>query len=312
MMHYMGRRLMQMIPILLGVTIFLFLLFTYFGEDPARVTLGAHATPDKIALLHKKWGLDLPLWQQYLRYLKETVTLDFGRSYVTNQKLSEIFAEGAWVSAAVTLPPFLMGTIVNVAMALFVVWRRGSMSETIMTTIFTGAMSVSYLVYVLFFQYVLAYKWGLFEISGYLPGFAGIFYLILPWLIQMIIMMGPDVRLYRGMFLEEVKADYVRTARAKGLNDFKVLTRHVLRNVMIPVMTYTIVNLPFVIMGGFVVERFFGIPGIGNLLVESVNSGDFPVVKGVAVLMAVCYTLLSLLTDLLNAWIDPRIKLESH
>lgn len=311
MMTYVVKRLWHMIPVLLGVTFFLFMLFTYFGEDPARVTLGAHATPDKIAFLHKKWGLDLPLWQQYLRYLRETFTFDFGRSYVTNQKLSEIFAEGAWVSASVTLPPFVMGTVLNVAIALLVVWFRGGVTERILTTVFTCAMSVSYLIYVLFFQYVFAYKWGLFDISGYLPGFAGMVYLFLPWIIQMVVMMGPDVRLYRGMFFEEVKADYVRTARAKGLSEAQVLRKHVLRNVLIPVMTYTIVNLPFVIMGGFVVEKFFGIPGIGNLLVESVNSGDFPVVKGVAVLLAIAYSLLNLLTDILNAAVDPRVKLEA-
>jgi peptide/nickel transport system permease protein len=309
MISYIAKRLLQMIPILFGVTLLIFTLYTYFGEDPARVALGAHATPAKIEALRHRWGLDRPFLVQYASFLKEVVTMDFGRSYVNNQKLSEMFAEGAWVSLAVTVPPFIFGTILNIAIAMLVVWYRGSFFEKSMSLVFTGAMSVSYLVYVLFFQYYFAYKFDLFEINGYLPGWRAISFLILPWMIEIIIAMGPDVRLYRSIFLDEVKADYVRTARAKGLPESKVMFKHVLKNAMIPVLTYTVISVPFLIMGAFVVERFFGLPGIGDLLVTSVSSGDFPVIKGVTVLLAVSYAMFNLFTDLLYAWVDPRVKL---
>lgn len=309
MMQYILRRFMHMIPILFGVTLLIFSLYTYFGEDPARVALGAHATAAKVEALRSKWGLDRPFLVQYGSFLKEIVTMDFGRSYVSKEKLSDIFAEGAAVSLAVTVPPFIMGTLLNIAIAMLVVWYRGSVFEHFMSVIFTAAMSVSYLVYVLFFQYVFAYRLDWFPINGFLPGWSALYYLALPWIIQMVVMLGPDVRLYRSILLDESKADYVRTARAKGLPEGKVMFKHVLKNAMIPVLTYTVIEVPFLIMGAFVVERFFGIPGIGDLLVTSIASGDFPVIKGVTVLIAVAYALFNLLTDLLYAWVDPRVKL---
>jgi peptide/nickel transport system permease protein len=309
MIQYIFRRILHMIPILFGVTLLIFTLYTYFGEDPARIALGAHATPAKLDALRKTWGLDQPFLVQYGRFLKEIVTMDFGRSFVNNQKLSDMFKEGALVSLAVTAPPFILGTLLNIAVAMLVVWYRGSFFENFMSVIFTGAMSISYLVYVMFFQYFFAYKLDLFPISGYFPGWLALSYLALPWVIQMVVMLGPDVRLYRTIFLEEVKSDYVRTARAKGLTEGRVMFKHVLKNAMIPVITYTVIEVPFLIIGAFVVERFFGIPGIGDLLVSSVTSGDFPVIKGLTVSIAIAYALFNLLTDVLYAAADPRVKL---
>lgn len=309
MIQYIIRRILHLIPILLGVTLLIFFLYTKFGEDPAIVALGTHASPEKIAALHAKWGLDKPLIVQYGQFLKEIVTLDFGRSYVNGERLSTMFKEGALVSLAVTIPPFVMGTLFNLAIALLLAWYRGTRFDRWMSVIFTGVMSVSYLVYIIILQYVLAFKFDLFEISGYLPGWHMFSFLALPWLIQMIVMFGPDVRLYRSIFLEEVKADYVRTARAKGLSEKRVMFGHVLKNAMIPVLTYTIVQLPFLITGAFVIERYFAIPGIGELLVSSVYTGDFPVIKGLTVIIAVFYVLLNLVTDVLYAAVDPRVKL---
>ena len=125
----------------------------------------------------------------------------------------------------------------------------------------------------------------------------------------MIVQFGPDVRLYRSILLEEAKADYVRTARAKGLSEKQVMFKHVLKNAMIPVMTYTVVEVPFLVMGSFVLEKYFSIPGLGDLLVSSVNTGDFPVIKGVTIMIAVAYSLFNLLTDVLYSLVDPRVKL---
>jgi peptide/nickel transport system permease protein len=309
MIQYLIRRLLQMVPILIGVTALIFLLFTYFGEDPARVALGAHATPAKIAALRAKWGLDQPLWQQYLQFWREIVTADFGRSFASGEKLSDMFKQGAGVSLSVTLPPFIIGTCLNLCVAMLVAWYRGTMFDRFMSVVFTACMSVSYLVYVLLMQYFLAYKLDLFEINGFIPGPRGVAYLLLPWLILMIVSFGPDVRLYRSILLEETKADYVRTARAKGLSEGRVMFKHVLKNAMIPVMTYTVVEVPFLVMGAFVLEKYFSIPGLGDLLVSSVNTGDFPVIKGVTIMIAVAYAVFNLITDLLYAAVDPRVKL---
>ena len=309
MIHYIIRRILHMIPILIGVTLLIFVLFTCFGEDPARVALGAHSTPAKIAALHAKWGLDKPLYMQYLQFWREILTADFGRSLISGEKLSHMFKEGALVSLSVTLPPFVMGTIINLSVAMLVAWYRGTRFDRFMSYIFTACMSVSYLVYVLLMQYFLAYKFDLFEINGFIPGWKGLPFLFLPWLILMIVQFGPDVRLYRSILLEETKSDYVRTAKAKGLSDKQIMFKHILKNAMIPVMTYTVVEVPFLVMGAFVLEKYFSIPGIGDLLVSSVNTGDFPVIKGVTVMIAVAYSVFNLITDVLYAVFDPRVKL---
>lgn len=309
MIQYIIRRLLQMIPILVGVTLLIFLLFTFFGEDPARVALGSHATPEKIAALRSKWGLDQPLIVQYMQFWKEILTADFGRSFVSGERLSNMFKEGALVSLAVTMPPFIMGTVLNLIVAMLVAWYRGTVFDKFMSVIFTACMSVSFLVYVILLQYFLAYKLDMFEINGFIPGLKGLPYLFLPWIILMIVHFGPDVRLYRSILLEEAKADYVRTARAKGLSEKKVMFKHVLKNAMIPVLTYTVVEVPFLVMGSFVLEKYFSIPGLGDLLVSSVNTGDFPVIKGVTIMIAVAYSLFNLLTDVLYALVDPRVKL---
>jgi len=309
MIQYIVRRLFQMIPILVGVTLLIFFLFTFFGEDPARVALGSHATPAKIAALRAKWGLDKPLIEQYLQFWREILTADFGRSFVSGEKLSTVFKQGAFVSLSVTLPPFVLGTILNIAVAMLVSWYRGGVFERFMSVIFTACMSVSYLVYVILLQYFLAYKLDIFEINGFIPGMKGVAFLFLPWVITMIVQFGPDVRLYRSILLEEAKADYVRTARAKGLSETKVMFKHVLKNAMIPVITYTVVEVPFLVMGSFVLEKYFSIPGLGDLLVSSVNTGDFPVIKGVTIMIAVAYSVFNLVTDVLYAAVDPRVKL---
>jgi peptide/nickel transport system permease protein len=309
MIQYVIRRFLQMIPILIGVTLLIFLLLTFSAEDPARIALGSHATPEKIASLRAKWGLDKPLLVQYLQLWREILTADFGRSFVSGERLSDMFKEGALVSLSVTLPPFVMGTVLNLCVAMLVAWYRGSMFDRFMSVIFTACMSVSYLVYVILFQYFLAFNLDLFEINGFIRGIKGLPFLFLPWLILIIVQFGPDVRLYRSILLEETKADYVRTARAKGLSEKKVMFKHVLKNAMIPVMTHTVVVVPFLVMGSFVLERYFSIPGIGDLLVSSVNTGDFPVIKGVTVMSAVAYSLFNLITDVLYAAVDPRVKL---
>jgi peptide/nickel transport system permease protein len=125
----------------------------------------------------------------------------------------------------------------------------------------------------------------------------------------MVVRFGPDVRLYRSIFLEETNADYVRTARAKGMSEGRVMFKHVLPSALIPVLTYTVVEIPGLVLGSFVLERYFSIPGLGDLLVSSVSTGDFPVIKGVTVIIAITYAMFNLLTDILYALVDPRVKL---
>ncbi|MFY7929344.1 MAG: ABC transporter permease [Oligoflexus sp.] len=310
MVAFLVRRILQMIPIMLGVSLLIFLLFTTVGEDPVRLALGNHATPDAIANLRAKWGLDQPLYMQYLDFLKQIVTLDFGESFTTGDRLSEMFARGALVSLSLTVPPFVLGLIVNLAIAVLIAFYRGSWFDRYSTFLFVAAMSISYLVYIMFFQYVFAFKFGWFPINGYEFGWGAIPYLVLPWIIIAVVSAGPDIRLFRTVFLDETKADYVRTAFAKGCSPGRVMFKHIMKNAMIPILTYTVINIPTLILGAFLMERFFSIPGTGDILITAINNGDFPIIKGLTVLIAISFTVFNLITDILYAYVDPRVQLD--
>jgi peptide/nickel transport system permease protein len=246
---------------------------------------------------------------QFLGFLGQIVTFDYGTSFNSGEKLSDMFAAGAPVSLWLTVPPFLFGLVLNVALGLLIAYYRGSWLDRISTALFIMAMSVSYLVYIIFGQYLFAYRLGWYPINGWEPGLAGVRYVLLPWLIIMMVSVGPDVRLYRTLFLDETSADYVRTARAKGVSELRMLFAHVLKNAMIPLVTYTMIAIPALVMGAFLMERYFGLPGVGDLMITAVNSGDFPVLKGLTMTLALLYSGMVLLTDIVYAWVDPRVSL---
>ncbi len=309
MVRYIFYRLLYIIPTIFGVAVLVFVLFTVAGEDPVRVALGQHASPQAIADLEALWGLDKPLWQQFLNFLWQIITFNYGESYSTGEKLSDAFARGALVSLSLTLPPFLLGLVLNIALAMTIAYYRETWLDRFATAAAVLSMSFSYLVYIIAMQYFLAYKLEWFPINGYAQGWDSIPYLALPWIIILLISIGPDVRIYRTIFLNEMQADYVRTARAKGLSQRRVLFIHILKNAMIPILTFTIVAVPFLILGSFLMERFFSIPGLGDLMITAINNGDFPVLKGMTMYITITYAMFNLLTDLLIAAVDPRIKL---
>ena len=309
MLAYIIRRVLQMIPILLGVSILVFVLFTAVGEDPVRVKLGNHASPEAIEELRKQWNLDKPLIVQYGIFLKQIVTVDFGRSFNTGDQLSTVFAEGALVSLSLTAPPYFFGILINLSIAVLIAFYRGSWIDKYSTVVFVAAMSISYLVYILTFQYVLAYGMDLFPINGFAPGLDSIQYLLLPWIVIIVVSCGPDIRMYRTFFLDETKADYVRTAFAKGCAPKRILFKHIMKNALIPIITYTVIGIPFLIMGAFLMEKFFSIPGIGDILISAIQNGDFPVIKGLTILIAIGYSFFNLITDILYAYVDPRVQL---
>jgi peptide/nickel transport system permease protein len=309
MLTFIIRRALQMIPIILGVSLLVFVLFTSVGEDPVRVALGNHATPEAIADLRAKWGLDQPVYIQYLNFLKQIVTFDFGESFNTGESLNDMFARGGAVSLALTVPPYFAGLAINLCIAIMIAYYRGSWLDRYSTFVFVAGMSISYLVYIMTFQYIFAFKLDLFPINGFMPGIEGIQYLILPWIIIMVVSAGPDIRVFRTVFLDETKADYVRTAFAKGCTPRRVLFKHILKNAMVAVITYTVINIPFLILGAFLMERFFSIPGIGDVMINAIQNGDFPVLKGLTVVIAIAYSFFNLVTDVLYAYVDPRVQL---
>ncbi len=309
MTAFVLRRLLLTIPTVLGVALLTFLLFNAFGPDPVRAALGQHATPEAIANLRSQWGLNQSLPAQFVHFLGQIASFDYGVSFVTGENLGQQLKEGAWVSLSVTAPPFFVGGAVNVALALYIARYREGLVDKTSRALFIAGMSISGLVYVLVLQYLLAFKLGWFPINGYVRGSGAVAYLALPWIILLLISMGPDIRLYRTLFLDEAGADYVRTARSKGATEGRVLLRHVLPNAWIPIITNNVTSIPFLILGSFLMERFFSIPGIGSLTIDALSRGDLPILKAVTVLGAIALVLFNLLSDLLYAWADPRVRL---
>src|SRR6266446_110917 len=321
MLAYIIRRTLYVIPVVFGVAFVTFILFNVVGWDPASQMLGRHASKDEIAQLRHELGLDLPKWfnleeartqgwthvfhSQWFFYCRQIVTFDFGRSFASNQTISTLMFNGMLPSLLLAAPIFFVEALVAISIALFAAYYRNTWLDRTLVVLCVVGMSVSYLVYILVSQYVLAYRLQWFPIWG----FESVKYLFLPVLVGLISGMGGEVRFYRTVMLDEMYQDYVRTAFSKGCGQKTVLFKHVLKNALIPVITHTVIVIPFLFTGNLLLETFFGIPGIGYLAVEAINSIDLPVIRATVMVGSTIYVFASLITDSFYAWVDPRIKL---
>jgi peptide/nickel transport system permease protein len=309
--QYILRRILYLIPVLLGVSLLIFILFNLVSGDPTAVLLGKNATAKQMEELRQQLGLNKSMWLQYVDVVKSAFTFDFGRSWATKQEIKQMILQGAYPSLSLSVPAFLIATILSLIISLLVAYYRGKGIDLFVRIICIAGQSISALAYILFFQYFFAYKLGWFEISGFEFGFPDFIpYIALPAIIFILLSLGPDVRFFRTAILDEIYQDYVRTARAKGLSEVIILLRHVLKNALIPIITYVVIQLPSLILGALLLENFFSIPGLGGITLNALNSSDFPVIKAMAILSSVLYMLMSLLTDILYTFADPRVKLK--
>jgi peptide/nickel transport system permease protein len=301
-----------MLPTMLGVVVLVFVLFNWVGGDPAYILAGKMSNPEQIANIRKQLGVDEPYYVQLWIFIKQIVTFDFGASWSTGETVSHVLATRLGPSLTVLIPLTILSTLIAVGLALAVAFVRGSLTDRLVMIACTVGMSVSILVYIIVFQYWLAYKMGLFPVQGWGDGFfENLFhYSLLPILIALVVSLAPDLRLFRTFVLDEIGQDYVRTARAKGLAEPRILWVHVLRNAAIPVVTFVMSNLPGLLIGEFLIERFFSIPGIGREVILAVERSDFPVIKAITVYVAAATMLFNLLTDLMYKAIDPRVQLK--
>lgn len=304
------HRLLIAIPILFGVSLFIFLLFHVVVPDPAPILLGKNATEQQILELRDFLGLNRPLLHQYIDVLKSVFTFDFGYSWMNKRLISDMIKERMLPSLLIGLPGMFFSIVIGLMIAFFVAYKRGGIVDNIVKVVCVGAMSVSVLTYILFFQWLFAYKLGWFPISGFTFKFPqALSYTMLPTIIFFLLSLGQDVRFFRTVILDEFFQDYIRTARAKGLSERDILFKHLLKNILVPVITYTMVNLPTIILGALLLESFFSIPGLGGMTLQALNESDFPVVKAMAILSSVLYIIFNFLTDLFYKIVDPRIKL---
>jgi peptide/nickel transport system permease protein len=309
---YIIRRLWQIVPTMLGVILLIFFLFNVVGGDPAYLLAGKISNPEQIANIRKQLGIDEPFLVQLWIFIKQVLTFDFGQSWSTNEAVSSIFATRLPTSLMIGIPLIVLETIIAIGIALAVAYVRGSFTDRMVMISCTVAQSISILVYIIVFQYVLAYKFGWFPVQGWGNGFfENLFkFAALPILIALAVSLAPNIRLYRTFLLDEMNQDYVRTARAKGLTENRVMLVHVLRNASIPIITNLMIQLPGLLVGLFLIERFFSIPGIGREVILSVERSDFPVIKAITVYVALATMLANLAADLLYKVVDPRVELK--
>ena len=314
MLKYAAKRLFEVIPTTFGILLLTFFLFHVVGGSPALVVLGKNATAESIAAFNHKFGYDKPLMfgkngdvfdSQFFHFVGGLFKGDLGTSAEYSEPVVDVLKRGVGPSLSLTVPIVVGGTIVGLMLALLCAAGRGGKFDKAVLVGSTILMSVNYVVWVLAGQFLLSFKFGLFPIWGY----DGAFYLALPVIIGIVSGLGVDVRLFRTAVLDEIYKPYVRTAKAKGLSSARILVRHVLRNALIPVVTYVSLAIPYLFTGSLMLESFFGIPGLGNVSLNAIHSSDMAVVRAVVVLGALLYQFVNLVTDLLYAALDPRVRL---
>jgi peptide/nickel transport system permease protein len=312
MAAYLIRRLWQMIPTLAGVVLLVFVLFKFFGGDPAEILGGLNATEEQVNAIRQQLGLNEPWWVQLGIFLKQIVTFDWGKSWATNESVANLFATRLPATLTVMVPILVLDTLLAIPIALGVAYVRGSLTDRAIMVVTTVALSISFLVYIIVGQYVFGFQLGWFPVQGWSDSFWTNLAVFTPLPVLLAVMVGlaPQTRLYRTFFLDEIGQDYVRTARAKGLTERTVMLRHVLRNAMIPILTNVALALPGIFVGSFLIEVFFSIPGLGREVLLAVNRSDYPVIQAVTVYVAVLTMLINLLTDVLYKLADPRVVLK--
>ena len=239
-------------------------------------------------------------------YLHQLCRGDLGQSSIFKQPVAKLLKDGIGPSLSLSVPIFIVGLISALAFSLICAYFRNQWIDRFIVITAVALMSINYLIYIVAGQYFLAYRIGAFPVWGY----ESIRYLILPVIIGVISGLGSSVRFYRTIMLDEIYQDYVRTALAKGVSKPRILFIHVLRNALIPIVTNVVIAIPFLYTGNLLLENFFGIPGLGYLGINAILSSDVDVVRALVLIAALLFVIANLLTDLVYAAVDPRVKLK--
>jgi peptide/nickel transport system permease protein len=310
---YALRRLAYGFLVVQGVLGLLFVLFFVYANptDMARRAVGEKAPPAVLERWVTEHGYDRP-WPVQLRdHYWRMLTFDFGRSDADDVPIARRLREGAGPSLSFTVPTFALGLVLGIAASLFVAYFRETYIDRAGVVLAVLAMSVPILIYIIVGQFLLGKILNWFPISGFdpdpalLPRFVAI-----PILIGVAAGIAGDVRFYRTVFVEETNRDYVRTARAKGAGDLRVMSRHVLRNALIPILTRVVTAIPFLFTGSLLIESFFGIPGLGAVTVEAIHGNDFSTLRVMVYIGALLFTVFQIVTDFAYTLADPRVRLE--
>ena len=305
MISYLGRRIIQSILILLGISLITFALLYLLPADPVRQIAGRSATPATVESIRRQLGLDQPFLVQYGRYLWSLLQGDLGRSYIQRSEVSQLIVARLPATLLLMLGAIVFELLIGLTMGIVAAVRRGTRTDqSLMVVSFIGVSAPQFVVGLLLL-YVFAVKLGWFPIGGY-----GTFsHLVLPALTVAVMSSGWYARMMRSSMIDVLRQDYIRTARAKGLARATVLLRHALPNAILPIIAMIGIDIGILMGGIVVVESVFGWPGIGQLVWQAIQRVDIPIIMGVTLVSAFAIVLGNLLADIIAPLIDPRIKL---
>jgi peptide/nickel transport system permease protein len=309
--RFARRRLVQVVWVLLGISFLVFFLIHLIPGDPATTVLGQHSTPERVAALHEKWGLDDPLPVQYARYLGRLVRGDLGESLFFQTTVLNLIGQRLPPTLLLLILSTIFSVLISVPLGVLAATKPESLRDHVVRAIPIVGLGMPPfwvgIMLVLFFSLRL----GWFPVGGLGSGWTDyVRSMFLPSLTIAIAMSPLVIRSLRASILEVLESDYVVTARSKGLPERRIVVRHVLRNAVLPAITVLGVNLGFFIGGTVVIETVFALPGIGLLMTQSILSRDFPVVQGVTLVFGLMVVIVNLLTDLSYKALDPRVRLE--
>ena len=308
--QYILRRLLQMIPVVFGITLILFFMLRAIPGDPALAVLGDKATTQKIAIVRHSMGLDKPIYVQYVYYLRNLATLNLGDSTKYRIPVSSLLWPRLQVSLSVVLMSSLLAALISLPLGILAALKQNSPIDNIVRSslMVTMVMPTFYIGILLII--ILAVKIQIFPVSGYGDSpFEHVKHLFLPSLTLALGASPILIRSLRSSILEAFQSDYVTTARAKGLGEQRVVTRHVLQNALIPTITLFGIGVGGLMGGTVITEKVFALPGAGALLVDSITARDYATVQAATLIVAVLVILVNLLTDIVYSFIDPRVRL---
>jgi ABC-type dipeptide/oligopeptide/nickel transport system permease component len=305
---YLGKRLAQMVPVLLGLTLVIFAMIHSIPGNTADALLGDKATPENVARLTRNLGLDRPLPVQYLYFLKNLVRGDLGQSYRYGMAVKDLVAQRLGATLFLTFYAVGLSVAISLPLSILAALRQNRMADVAVRTFsLAGFVMPSYWV-ALILMLLLSIKLRLLPLSGYGKSFPEHFrYLLLPAVTIALAQAPVLIRPLRAKILATLQADFVTTARAKGVPAGRVMFAHVLRNSLISTITILGVNIGWLLGGAVIVETVFSVPGLGSLLIEAITKRDYPVVQGLTLCMAAMVMCMNLFTDLFYTVLDPRV-----
>jgi peptide/nickel transport system permease protein len=312
MQRYLLRRAVGLIPTLFGISIFVFLMIHLIPGDPISVMMGRSADPEALAAVRARYGLDRPLPVQYLSWLGDALQGDLGRSIRTDSSVLTDVADRLPPTLYLMIGGMLVTVVLAVPIGVIAAARRNTWVDLVGSTVTFALMSIPSFWFAILLILLLAVKFGVLPATGYVPPSED-FTEFLKSMIMPCLALGAGeagfiARLLRSSMLDTLGQDYINVARAKGVHERRVLRRHAIPNALIPVLTVVALEIGYLLGGAIIIERVFAYPGMGLLLIDAVSSRDYPLIQGAVLILALFFLLINLLTDVLYAVVDPRIR----